>query len=252
MKMKALRKLVSEKGIDTEGLVLGGERAMRFSGETTNLGMVVDEWVPVLASLSLRRNGVVLAEIEPSSPAFAELSQTLDDIVALPLYRRLDQPGGQGWEKSASFEIAYAKLDALYRAEEDAWDAILRKDEAALDEIAWTRFQWSDRFRDHSWDRDTFLGLRRDYREGPYFAGMQLSDYCNWFARSSSRIDESGELTVEARMRAHELLDAWAADRDAESLCYWLTRNLEVHPRHRAPYEALVNERLGRSAPGPR
>src|SRR3546814_6082788 len=76
---------------------------------------------------------------------------------------------------------------------------------------------------------------------------MDLGDDYNWYWRSADHLDADGRLTTTTLERANSMLDAWS-NNDADSNRFWLTRNLEVHPRHMAAFHDLVDARSGVAA----
>lgn len=266
--MDLLRDHIAASGSDAEGLVIAGVVGLSFA-ETKDLysGGKVDEYRKVVLSLHLMREEEIVLSLSPDSPVFADTAKWLERINQLPLYTKLVTHGDPAPTDQSGFAIPLKKANILASADKAFYQALMSGDEARLEEVAWIRFQQSKAFERDPCSREFFLDLRKEFIALSYLGTLGFSDYYNFYRRSARHLDDDGNLKPETLAQANSMLDAWSGQ-DTESHRYWLIRNLDVHPRHRAPFYALIDARasaakpedaadvdddeLASSAPGPR
>ncbi len=247
--MQQLRDMIEAEGLAAADLTIGGRMARKFGQRTTNGdGSECDEWVPYVADLSISRAGQVIQQLDASSDAFAELAKTLTSVVKLPLHSVYVPVDAAGPVETASFSYPYPVIDALAKADEQFFEALITGNAEQFNEVAWVRFQHSPEFAQGVWTRDAFIALKREYAASDYAIGLGLNEYIAWYMSSAEALDASGALKPEVVAKAESMLDAWS-DTDADGQKYWLNRNLEVHPRHKELFDQLVDDRMAARAP---
>ncbi|AOG03286.1 hypothetical protein [Bosea sp. RAC05] len=248
--MQQLRDMIEAEGLAPHDLVIAGRMSLKFGKRTTNVyDEECDEWVPYVADLSISRAGQVVQHLDATSEAFVELAKTLTSVVRLPLHAVFVPVDAAGPAETASFSYPYGMIDALAKADDVFFEALITGNAEQLNEVAWTRFQHTAEFAQGAWTRDAFIALKREYAASDYAIGLGLNEYIGWFMKSAEALDPSGALKPEVVAQAESMLDAWS-ETDTEGQKFWLSRNLEVHPRHQALYGQLVDDRLAAKAPG--
>lgn len=241
--MDAVRERVAALGLDREGLRIEGVRTRRFKGtRETIMGHQADEYEAYCSRLSLRSSDAEVV-LEPGSPEFNSVENALSHH-RLPLYDLLVEPGSPAPEETASFGFAYARVDDIYRLDDEWLDAVISGDDAKTSELEWQRFRLSTTFEKAPCDRQTYDRLRTALLDGGHLRSMDFSQYYDWYARSAAKFDEQGEPSPELAAEAERIVDVWlTGTMEPDQIKYWLCRNLSIHPLHRAALETIVDEK---------
>lgn len=244
--MEKLRALLAKNGWDRDTVTVRGTRELRFKENRSHyLGAMVDEYVPVIAELSLAtsENTMTLA---PSSPEFVELVEVLEAHVTLPLFTRLLEPLAMPIRETATFMAQYGKLDRHFDLDEEEIEAMMRNDNDAHDDIVFRRFQLT-----------AFAEANPQYHRALYDQVMasrvgryqvhDITTFFGWHAKSSALFDKDGDFTEETATQLNAMLERWEeAGTDVDLVKCQAPRALKVHPMHEARILDYVDAEYGR------
>jgi hypothetical protein len=244
--MEQLRALLAKNGWDRDTVTVRGTRELRFKENRSHyLGAMVDEYVPVIAELSLATSANTI-KLAPSSPEFVELVKVLEAHVTVPLFTRLLEPLAMPIRESATFATPYGKLDRHFDLDEEEIEALMRNDDAAHEDIIFRRFQLTDfAVANPQYDLPLYEEVMAS-RVGRYQV-HDITTFFGWHAKSSALFDKDGEFTEETATQLNAMLDRWeGAGTDVAMVKYQAPRALGVHPMHEARIHDHVDAEYGR------
>ncbi|GJD87849.1 hypothetical protein BHAOGJBA_1354 [Methylobacterium hispanicum] len=246
--MELLSERVKALGGDPAEFAIVGRVEMALAGTKNHYGgSKVDSHKPRIVRLALAVNGDVVAELAAGSREFAETAKALKAVRRVPLFEMLTEVGVPLRREGEDFRLAWQELVDLLRAKELLFVSLLEDGGEKVGEAAWIRFRYDRAFKETPCTQVEFEAIRQEFQASRYVTGMDLSDYYSWWRRSQKMMDGDA-IAATGLAEAGRLLDAWSSDQDPRSLKYWLCRNLEVHPRHKAAFEQLVDARIRVSA----
>lgn len=246
--MKLLTERIDGFGIDAGRLAVVGRVEMAFVESRKHYsGSMVDAYKPSLVRLAIEVDEAAVAEVAAGSREFGEAANTLRQIRRLPLFEMLTEVGKPLQREGQDFRLAWQEMIDLVRAEELFLEGIVEDSDDKSDEAAWIRFRYTPDFKDDPCSRSEFDDIWSEFKTSKFVASMGVAQYYAWWRRSQTMMDGEA-LTGSALAQAERMLEAWKNDNDSRSLKYWLSRNLEVHPRHQPAFERLVDETLAARA----
>lgn len=249
--MEAVRSKIAEAGLDRLDIVIEGVQSYRFKKSVTTVsGNAADDYEAYISGLQLKANETTVA-LPPDSVEFREMASALSKTrFSLPLYNILVEAGAPAPTKTQEFKFNYAKVEDICTLDDQWFDALLADDKDTIREVEWKIFQLTASFTKAPCSKETYDILKDALADSRYLTVMSFGQYYDWFVRSSSKLDANGEMTAESEAEANRLIEAWLpGTMDGEEIKYWLSRNLSIHPVHRAPFEALIDERVTSSRP---
>lgn len=249
--MNTLREFLDAKGLDRDAITVSGTRELRFKANRPHyLGTKVDEYVPVIANLTLTTTSATV-DLIPGTPEFVELVRALEAHAALPLHVILLETDATPVTATAVFTTPFGKLDTLVSLDDEEIDALVANDDDTLDDIAWRRFELTDFHAGNpQYDRQAYDEVMAS-RVGRYRVHNMI-DFFTWHARSSALFDGNADFTEGVADKFKSMIDRWEeAGTDLAQVKYQACRALSVHPMHEARVHELVDEEFARRAPSP-
>lgn len=121
--------------------------------------------------------------------------------------------------------------------------------QARVKQIGFEKLMLKEGFIKQPCTQELYNDLRSEFASNGYSTGMDFMDFYQWFRRSESLLDASGNIFGEVRKDMVKAIKAWhetSGDKPdfREQTLYWACRNFEVHPRHRRAVEQLMNEAI--------
>lgn len=249
--MEAVRSKITEAGLDHLDIVIEGVQSYRFKKSVTTVsGNAADDYEAYISGLKLKTNETTVA-LPPDSVEFREMASALSKTrFSLPLYNILVEAGAPAPTKTQAFKFSYARVEDICNLDDQWFDALLADDKDTLREVEWKIFQMTASFVKTPCSKETYDTLKDALSESGHLTVMSFGQFYDWYVKSSVKLDADGKMTAEAEAEANYLIDAWLpGTMDGEEIKYWLCRNLSIHPVHRAPFEALIDERVATSRP---
>jgi hypothetical protein len=247
--LKALREMAEQSEILLEQITLTGTMylAYKHDKETISVAMA-KEYVPaVTGDLELHVGDTIIGKITTSDYDHEDLISALEEVNTvqrcvhkIPYTYNCLFAKGDKVDPPQPFSAPFGLVLKAFDLEKEFISLIGRNKKDRLMENRFELFQLTSAYLKAPCSFAEFLSLHKE-RSDLDHVGLTFKDYYDWFRNSEKMLDGQGAINAETSTRVTSMLTRWGTERPADNSKYWLCRNLEVHPRHKALFHDFID-----------